>query len=113
KALKEETKKQFEPFVIGLSDGSQCEMSSILRLDADNRKAVRDSYDALTELDKEDESPENIERVIEIVSKIFYAVAGKQAKLLADLQDRDKQFQVALMYKVLNAWWGDTEAGEA
>jgi hypothetical protein len=112
-ALREETKKQFEPFVIGLADGSQCELRSTLRLSKDDRKTVKDSLDALFKLDAEDESPETLDKMVELISKVFYAVADKPAKLLSDLQDSDKHIQIALMTKVLNAWMGETEAGEA
>jgi hypothetical protein len=112
-SLKEETKKQFEPFVIGLSDGTQCELSSTLRLSADSRKTVKDSLDALSDIGTNDDSPETLEKIIEVISKIFYAIADKPAKLLADLQDSDKHIHVALMTKVLGAWIEDTQAGEA
>lgn len=112
-ALREETKKQFEPFAIKLSDGSQCELKSTLRLSKEDRKTVKDSLDALSKMDYEDDSPEGLDKVVEIISKIFYAVADKPAKLLSDLHDDDKRIQVVLMTKVLNAWSEDTEAGEA
>ena len=112
-SLREEVKKGFEPFVLGLADGSQCELRSTLRLSAESRKTVKDSLDALSELDTDDDSTDNLDKVIELVSKVFYAVADKPAKLLADLQDSDKLIQVALMTRVLGAWIGDTEAGEA
>ena len=112
-ALREETKKQFEPFVLGLTDGSQCELRSTLRLSKDDRKTVKDSLEVLQDLDTDDDSPEALDRVIEVISKVFYAVADKPAKLLADLQDSDKLIQVALMTKVLSAWMEGTEAGEA
>jgi len=111
--LRATTKKEFEPFVLGLSDGSTCELLSTLRLDADNRKVVRDSLDAWTKMDPEDESPESREKLIELISKVFNAVCDKPAKLLADLHDDDKLVQVALMSKVINAWIEGTEAGEA
>lgn len=113
KALREETKKQFEPFVLKLEDGSQCELRSTLRLDSDARKTVKDCMDSLSSMDNDDDSPETLEKIIEDISKIFYAVCDKPAKLLADLHDSDKHIQVALMTRVLSAWIEDTEAGEA
>lgn len=112
-SLREETEKKFAPFVIGLSDGSQCELKSTLRLAADARKAVKGSLDELSKLDSEDESNDALDKITELISKIFYELADKPAKLLSDLHDADKQVQVALMSRVLTAWMGDTEAGEA
>jgi len=112
-SFREEVKKGFEPFVIGLADGSKCELRSTLRLSAESRKTVKDSLNALSELDTDDDSPETIDKVIELVSKVFYAVADKPAKLLSDLQDPDKLIQVALMTKVLGAWIRETQVGEA
>lgn len=111
--LRAEVKKQFEPFVLGLADGSRCELRSTLRLSAEGRKVVKDSLSELSDLDTDDESPEALDKVIELVSKVIYAVADKPAKLLADLHDSDKLIQVALMSKVVNAWIGETQAGEA
>jgi len=113
KALREATEKEFEPFVLGLADGSQCEMQSPLRVPKESRKVARDALDALSNLDTDDDSPENLDRLIEIISKVFYAVCDKPAKLLADLHDEQKDIQVALMSKVFNAWIESTEAGEA
>jgi len=107
------TKKAFEPFVLGLSDGTKCELLSTLRLEADSRKVVKENLDAWSKLDPQDESSDAIDKIIELISKIFYAVCDKPAKLLADLNDDDKLVQVALMSKVLNAWIEGTEAGEA
>lgn len=112
KALREETKKQFDPFVIGLSDGSQCELLAPLRMSVEERKVLKDSWDALTEL-KELDDEESLDKAIELISKVFYAVADKPAKLLADLQDDDKKIHVALLTKVLTAWVEETQAGEA
>ena len=112
-SFREDVKKGFEPFVIGLSDGSKCELRSTLRLSAESRKTVKDSLNALYEVDTDDDSSDTLDKVIELVSKVFYAVADKPAKLLSDIQDPDKLIQVALMTKVLSAWIGDTQAGEA
>lgn len=112
-ALREATKKEFEPFVLGLADGSQCELQSTLRLSKESRKTVRDCIDALRKVDPEDDSSETLDQLIEVFSKVVYAVCDKPAKLLADLHDDDPYIQVALMSKVVNAWIEGTEAGEA
>ena len=111
--LKAEVQKQFEPFVIGLSDGSECSLTTPLKLSQDGRKIVKENLEELNKADPDDESQEAVERIIEHISRVFYAVADKPAKLLADLSADDKTMQAMLMSKVLNAWFNEHQVGEA
>jgi len=112
-SLREETKRKFAPFKIGLSDGSEVTLASALRLSADDRKAVQKGFEEVNSLKEEDDSPEAMDRVIEAISKVFYAIADKPSKLISDLDDDDQLVKVALMSRVLAAWAKETQLGEA
>lgn len=110
--LRAETTRQFAPFTIGMSEGAVCNLRSVLRLSADERKTVKNLLDKLGRVEDVD-SAEELDGIVEIASQIIYVVADKPAKLLADLQDSDRHIHVALLSKVLSAWMETTEAGEA
>jgi hypothetical protein len=113
-ALREETRKQFAPFEIGLSDKTVATLSSTLRLTSKDRKAVQEALESIGKLkESDDDDDETLEKAVEAMSKVFNVIADKPAKLLSDLDDTDLQIKVALMTKVLSAWMGHTEAGEA
>jgi|SRR6516225_1004849 len=112
-ALREETRKQFAPFEIGLSDGTTATLSSTLRLTSKDRKAVQEALESIGGLKEDDDDNDTLEKAVEAMSKVYNVIADKPAKLLADLNDTDLQIKVALMTKVLSAWMGHTEVGEA
>lgn len=111
--FREETRRRFAPFTIELSDGSEAQMVSVLRLSADDRKTVRDALGSLGDSDGEDESPEALDRLVELISRVFQALSDRPAELLADLHDDDLAIKVALMSRVLSAWAEETQLGEA
>lgn len=112
-SLREETQKRFAPFKLGLSDGSEVTLSSTLRLSSEDRKAVQKHLTEVNSLSDEDDNPETVDQLIEIISKIFNVIADKPAKLLSDLDDEDPLIKVALMSRVLLAWANETRLGEA
>lgn len=112
-SLREETKKKFAPFKIRLTDGSEVSLSSMLRIPAEDRKAVRKALDEVSDLSEADDTPESIESMIEAISKILNVIADKPAKLLSELDDEDPQVKVMLMSKVVLAWAKETQLGEA
>lgn len=112
-SLREETKKKFDPFKIGLSDGSEVTLSSTLRLDSDSRKAVKKALEEINTLSDKEDTPETYDLLIEAMSKVLNAVADKPAKLLSDLDDDDQLVKASLMTSVLQAWAKETQLGEA
>lgn len=111
--LHETVKKQLAPFELELRDGTRVEMVSVMKLDSASRKTVQAALKALADTDGEDDSPEALDKLYELLSKIISAVTNKPAKLLADLHDDDTVLKIALMTKVVEAWIGETQSGEA
>lgn len=112
-SLREETRKKFAPVKIVISDGSEVELRSLLRLGKDDRKIVNSALEGVNGLDVDEDDPETIELVIEQISKIFNVIADKPAKLLKDLDDTDQMVKVSLMTSVLTRWAKETQLGEA
>ena len=112
-SLKEETRKKFAPVTVELSDGSEVVLSSVLKLSSEDRKAVQKSLQTVADIDENDDSPETVDRLIEAISKIFYAIADKPARLLSEVDDPDPMVKVSLMSHVVSSWAKETNLGEA
>lgn len=117
-ALREETVKKFAPVKLSLSDGSEVELLSLLRLGKKARESVLATIDDMksigVESDADDLTDEENELLIESVSGIFRTVASADAdKLLAELDGDDLMVKLALMMRVLSAWLEGAQVGEA
>jgi hypothetical protein len=111
--IREQTRKKFQPFKITLSDKSEVTLASALKLSKDDRKTVSTALEDFNALTPEQDDPESLDLVVEVLSRIFTLVADKPAKLLKDLDDDDPMVKVMLMTKVLVAWVEETQLGEA
>ncbi|WP_104183319.1 phage tail assembly protein [Mycobacterium avium] len=112
-SLREETRKKFAPVVIGLSDGSEVKLSSILRLPKESRKLVANTIEQLDDLEPDEENLESIELLTEAISKVFNVIADKPAKLLKELDDGDLMVKLHMMGSIIDRWIGETQLGEA
>ncbi|QFG04498.1 tail assembly chaperone [Mycobacterium phage Jeeves] len=120
-SLREETIKRYAPTKIELSDGSQVELKSVLKLKKPAREAVQaalkeiDNIDELVDEDDEDSDSEVSEIVCEAVAKIIRLISGASAsrRLLAELEHEDPQIKATLHTAVLTKWIGETQLGEA
>jgi hypothetical protein len=112
-SLREESRKKFAPVPIGLSDKSTVELRSMLRLDKDARKAVSTALQVINDLDVDSDNEEDLELIIEQISKVFNVICDKPAKLLKDLDDPDLLVKTDLMTSVINRWAKETQLGEA
>ncbi|MDV6975339.1 phage tail assembly protein [Mycobacterium intracellulare] len=112
-ALREETKRKFAPVVIGLSDGSEVKLSSILKLPKASRELVSTTIEQLDDLQPEEDDPASIELLSEALSKVFNVIADKPAKLLKELDDEDPMVKLHMMGEVIDRWIGATQLGEA
>lgn len=117
-SLREEAVKKFEPVKIGLKDGSEVELKSMLRLGKKSREAVVEAINDMQAIsgegsDDDELSTEESDLLIESVSKIFNLIATSPAKLLKELDHQDPLIKVTLMTDVLNVWIGGAQLGEA
>jgi hypothetical protein len=117
-SLREETEKKYAPVTIGLSDGSEVELKSLLRLGKKNRESVSETLTDLGTLldgdgDLDGLSPEESELLVEAISKVINMIASAPAKLLKELDHPDSLIKVSLMTDVLLRWIGATKPGEA
>lgn len=117
-SLREETVRKFEPVKIGLKDGSEVELKSMLRLGKKSRDAVIETINDMQSISgdnsvDDDLSTEESDLLIESISKIFNTIANSPAKLLKELDDPDPLIKINLMTEVLNVWIGRAQLGEA
>lgn len=118
-ALREETLKRYEPFVISLADGSSIELKSVLRLGKNDRDAVVAAIEEISDLDDEiDENDEDLvdeysTKVCDSIEKVFRLIASKPKRLLAELDHEDPQIRATLYTSVLTKWMGESQLGEA
>lgn len=107
-ALREEADKTFAPVKIGLSDGTEVVLRSLLRMSKKDREAAMETIRSLNS-DSDGMSLEDLDKLVESASKVIKLIAGPDAvKLLKEL-DGD----LGLLVGVLTAWMGDTQPGEA
>jgi hypothetical protein len=112
-SLREEVEKKFAPVKIGLSDGSEVVLPSLLRLSKESREEFTVALEDLKNIDDDDDSPENVELAVEAVSKVIGAVADKPRELLKELAHEDKKIQLHLTQRVMDIWFKETQLGEA
>jgi hypothetical protein len=108
-ALREETEKEFAPVKIGLSDGSEATLRSLVRLNKKTREEVLSTLKALQTIsDSEETTIEDVDRMVDAASKILALTATNGKQLVKEL-DGD----LSLTMKVLEAWLEATQPGEA
>lgn len=112
-SMREETEKKFAPVKIGLSDGSEVELSSMLRKKKPEREAVVAAVEDVNNNDVDEDDPTSIELITEAIAKILTIIADRPAELLADLEHEDPMIKVNLMTDVLYLWAKETQLGEA
>ncbi|AGK87502.1 tail assembly chaperone [Mycobacterium phage HINdeR] len=112
-AIKAEARKKFAPVTIGLSDDTNVELTSFIKLSKEDRKTVKGLLESLNDIEDEDESDEALDVVEETISKIFSLVANKPSKLLRALEDDEREVKLATMTKILQAWLEQAQVGEA
>jgi hypothetical protein len=106
-ALREEADKEFAPFKVPLSDGTEVTLKNLLRLNTKVREAVLGALDALNS--DEDQTVEGIDGLISTATKIIDLVSDANGKKLIREIDGD----IALLLTVIKAWMGETQLGEA
>lgn len=106
-SLREEVESEFAPMKLGLSDGTEVVLRSLLRLKAAERTEVLESLKNL-KMDDDGDSPERVEHLTQSVSRVLEVIADNGKKFLKEL-DGD----LLLMMKVLNRWMEETQVGEA
>lgn len=113
-SIREETEKAFAPVTIGLSDGSEVSLMSILRLKKDAREAVvkaLNDADSIQGDDDEDDSATVL--MVEELEKVFHKIADRPKELLAGLEHPEADVKLHLYTKLLALWMRETQLGEA
>ncbi|QHB38032.1 tail assembly chaperone [Mycobacterium phage Cintron] len=108
-SLREEADKQFAPFKVQLSDGTEVVLRNLLRLNKNDRKTVLASIEALKTEDESEEGRtlDDIDRMVDTVSKILELAAGKDSRKLLKELDGD----LGLLMGVLEGWLEATSPG--
>lgn len=101
-SLREEADKEFKPFVVTLSDGTEAVLKNILRLNKKSRDAILGAIKGLSADDT------TVEELAGHVTSIISGVATQPAKLLKDL-DGD----LAVSIKLIEKWMAGTQLPEA
>lgn len=108
-ALREEAEKQFAPFKMVLSDGTEVVLRNLLRLSKSTRDEVSVLLKKMDELQTAESSGlDHINDISDVVEKILALAADRAEPLLQEL-DGDLGSAIAL----LNKWMGETQPGEA
>ncbi|APC43176.1 tail assembly chaperone [Mycobacterium phage Jaan] len=117
-SLREETLRRYAPTKIELSDGSQVELKSVLKLKKKAREAVQEALKEIDNLDElagdeddEESDAELAEIVCEAIAKIIRLICTTPRKLLAELEHEDPQIKANLYTAVLTKWIGETQLG--
>jgi hypothetical protein len=114
-SIREETERQLAPITIGLKDGSEVTLVSLLRLGAKARESVQTTLTDMgdAEIDQ-DSSPEELAHLAESLSEVFRKIADRPNELLSELASgSDPLVNVTLMAQILHRWMGVTQSGEA
>ncbi|AMS01020.1 tail assembly chaperone [Mycobacterium phage ArcherNM] len=121
-ALKAETKKKYEPVLIGLSDDVTVELKPLLKLGKKSREAVVEAVKEMEDIPEIDEEDEDADELIEeysilaceVVAKVFRLIATSPRKLIAELDaEEDPRIRAELYAAVLRTWMRETQLGEA
>lgn len=106
-ALREEVEREFAPIKIGLSDGTDATLKSMVRLPKKTRDAVLDTLGSLED-SGDSESADDIQKMLDAATSILELVADKGKQLTKEIGG-----DLALTMKVLEAWLAATQPGEA
>lgn len=101
-SLREEADKDFRPFVVTLSDGTEAVLKNILRLNKKAREAILEAINGLSSDDT------TVEELAGHVTSIISGVSTNTSKLLKDL-DGD----LAVSMKLIEKWMAGTQLPEA
>ncbi|QDP44610.1 tail assembly chaperone [Mycobacterium phage NothingSpecial] len=121
-ALREETRKKYEPVKIGISDDVTVELKPLLKLGKKSREAVAEAVKEIEDLPEIDEDDEDADELVdeysllicEAVAKVFRLIATSPRKLLAELDsEEDPRIRAELYAAVLRTWMKETQLGEA
>ena len=108
-SLREEVEKEFAPVKIGLSDGTEATLRSLVRLNKKTREEVLSTLKALQSVsDSEETTIEDVDTMVDAATKILESVATNGKKLVKEL-DGD----LSLTMRVLEAWLEASQPGEA
>ncbi|ASR86134.1 tail assembly chaperone [Mycobacterium phage BobSwaget] len=119
-AIREETRKKYQPVVIGLSDDVTVELKPLLKLGKKSRDAVAEAVkeiEDLPEIDEEDDDADELideysTLVCDVVAKVFRLIATSPRKLLAELDaEEDPRIRAELYGAVLRTWMKETQLG--
>ena len=108
-SLREEVEKEFAPVKIGLSDGTEATLRSLVRLNKKTREEVLSTLKALQSVsDSEETTIEDVDTMVDAATKILESVATNGKNLVKEL-DGD----LSLTMRVLEAWLEASQPGEA
>ncbi|AMS00924.1 tail assembly chaperone [Mycobacterium phage Loser] len=119
-ALRAETKKKYEPVLIGLSDDVTVELKPLLKLGKKSREAVVEAVKEMEDIPEIDEEDEDADELIEeysilaceVVAKVFRLIATSPRKLIAELDaEEDPRIRAELYAAVLRTWMKETQLG--
>lgn len=110
-SLREEVEKEFSPVAITVSDGTDITLRNLLRLPKKEREAVLAKLKELNKVGEDhddDETPEEVDQLIEHATQILMLVADNGRKLIKELGG-----DLAVIMKVLEVWMETAQPGEA
>lgn len=103
--LRAEVERKYAPLVITLSDGTDCTLPLMLRLD----KKVRDQVvSELKVMDNKDDEDTDVDAMMDTALSVLELIADKGSKLVKEL-DGD----IPLTMRILEQWMAATSPGEA
>jgi len=110
-SFREEAEKEFAPVKIGLSDGTEVSLRSLIRLGKKDREKVLSLLDELQkdQESEEDDGLERIDRIAGITSELILLVSDRNGRTLVKEIDGD----ISLLLKVVETWMEATQPGEA
>lgn len=110
-SIREEVEKEFAPLKVGLSDGTEAVLKSLVRLNEKARKAVLAELKVIEEVtSREDDATEadDVSALIAAIGKVLELVCDKGRQLAKEI---DGDLLVSM--KLLTQWMEATQAGEA
>ncbi|AZV00820.1 tail assembly chaperone [Mycobacterium phage Malec] len=119
-AMREETRKKYQPVKIGLSEDVTVELKPLLKLGKKTREAVVEAVkemEDIPDIDEDDEDADELldeyaEKVCDVVGKVFRLIATSPRKLLAELDtEEEPQIRAELYGAVLRTWMRETQLG--
>ncbi|ALF02166.1 tail assembly chaperone [Mycobacterium phage LadyBird] len=120
-AMREETRKKYQPVVLEISEGVTVELKPLLKLGKKAREAVAEAVKEIEalpdEIDEDDEDSDELmdeiaEKICDSVAKVFRLIATSPRKLLAELDtEEEPQIRAELYGAVLRTWMRETQLG--